>query len=63
MKEKYKIIEIAKRYGVATITVYKWLETGKLNGIVTFAGLARRYIIKHHDLLEFESKYGIQPVA
>lgn len=62
-KQNYKISELAKRYNVHKVTIYQWIKRGKLHCDVNKRGFSTVYRVTAESVVEFESKYGIQPVA
>ncbi len=54
--------DIAKHYGVALMTVYGWLNSGKLESEKTQAGMQVRITVSDEQLKFFEKKYNLKPV-
>jgi predicted site-specific integrase-resolvase len=53
--------DIAKHYGVALMTVYGWINSGKIEVQKTRAGMQTRITVSDEDLKTFEKKYKLIP--
>ena len=53
-KEFYKVSDIARKFGVSSVSVRNWIKKGKLKAFVTPGGHCR---IKKKDYEEFIKKY------
>ncbi len=54
--------DIANRYGVALMTAYGWLNSGKLESKKTKLGMQSRITVSDEQLKSFEKKYNLKPV-
>ncbi len=52
MEKLYQCKDVAKRYGVKTLTVWAWIREGKL----TAMSINGRYRIRESDLAAFEGR-------
>lgn len=57
MAQLYTCAEVAKRYGVETITVWDWIRKRKLGAIK----LGKEYRISEEDLRQFEETRRVVP--
>lgn len=51
MSEMYTCKQVADRYGVKTLTVWKWIRTKKLSAV----RIGRSYLIRKEDMEAFEN--------
>ena len=58
----YKVIEVAKRYGVSCPSIYQWMRDGKLLFGEEKRGMVTRKIITDAHLIEMENRLGVRPV-
>ena len=61
MKE-YKVIDVARRYGVSVPSIYTWMRDGKLLHGEESRGLRCRKIITDAHLIEMENRLGVRPM-
>lgn len=56
LERRYTTDEVAKRYGVATTTVQRWVRTGRLTAINLSGGPTGPYFFTMEDLDAFEAR-------